>query len=120
MSFLLIIGSIILGIIIIAAVFLLIVIRVIYRIGPYFISCIANSIAYKNETEASAWEYWETYKTKHWAELSVEEKEKIVVANLIIANDVGAVVTQEQLERMLEEQLPITEPHVGLSYPMGG
>ena len=115
MSFLLIIGSIILGIIIIAAVFLLIVIRVIYRIGPYFISCIANSIAYKNETEASAWEYWETHKTKSWADLSEEEKERIVIANLIIANDIGMVVTQEELVKMLEEQLPITEPHVGLS-----
>lgn len=117
MSFLLMIGCIILGIIIIAVVFLLIVIRVIYRIGPYDIPCIANSIAYKNETEASAWEYWETHKTKSWAELSEEEKERIVIANLIIANDIGMVVTKEQLEKMLEDQMPVTEPHVGLKYP---
>ena len=37
---------------------------------------------------------------------------------LIIADDVGAVVTKEKLTIMLEEQLPISEPHVGLSYPM--
>ena len=110
MSFLLTIGCIILGIIIIAALFIGIVILAMY--------CVASGIAYKNETETSAWDYWETHKHKPWAELSVEEKEKIVVANIIIADDVGAVVTKEQLVRMLEEQLPITEPHVGLSYPM--
>ena len=65
------------GIIIIAAVFLLIVIRVIYRIGPYFISCIANSIAYKNETEASAWEYWDTHKTKHWLNFLWKKKKRL-------------------------------------------
>lgn len=116
MSFLLMIGCIILGIIIIAVVFLLIVIRVIYRIGPYFISRIANSIAYKNEIDASAWEYWETHKTKSWVNLSEEEKERIVIANLIIANDIGMVVTKEQLVKMLEDQMPVTEPHVGLKY----
>lgn len=58
-------------------------------------------------------------KSKQWCELSDEEKEKMIIANLIIANDVGAVVTKEQLVKMLEEQLPITEPHIGLSYPMG-
>lgn len=110
MSFLLIIGSIILGIIIIAALFIGFVILAMY--------CVASGIAYKNETENSAWDYWETHKRKPWAELSVEEKEKIVVANLIIAEDVGIVVTKEQLARMLEEQLPVTEPHVGLRYRM--
>ena len=43
----------------------------------------------------------------------------MIIANLIIANDVGAVVTKEQLTKMLDEQLPITEPHIGLSYPKG-
>ena len=111
MSFLLTVVCVILGIIIIAALFIGIVILAMY--------CGASGIAYKSETEASAWDYWETHKCKPWAELSEEEKEKIIVANLIIADDVGAVVTKEQLVKMLEEQLPVTEPHVGLSYPMG-
>lgn len=111
MSFLITIGCIILGIIIIAVLFIGIVILAMY--------CVASGIAYKNETEASAWDYWETHKRKPWAELSVEEKEKIIVANLIIADDVGVVVSKEQLVKMLEEQLPVTEPHVGMSYPMG-
>ena len=111
MSFLLTVVCVILGIIIIAALFIAIVIFAMY--------CVASGIAYKNETEASAWDYWETHKNKSWTDLSVEEKEKIIVANLIIADDVGAVVTKEQLVKMLEEQLPVTEPHAGLSYPMG-
>lgn len=110
MSFILTIGCVILGIIIIVVLFIGIVILAMY--------CFASGIAYKNETEASAWDYWEIHKLKSWAELSVEEKEKIVSANLIIANDVGAVVTKEQLVKLLEEQLPITEPNVGLSYPI--
>lgn len=40
----------------------------------------------------------------------------MIIANLIIADDVGAVVTKEQLTKMLEEQLPVIEPHSGLSY----
>lgn len=110
-SFLLTIGCIILGIIIISALFIGIVILAMYYV--------ASGIAYKNETEASAWDYWETHNRKHWAELSVEEKEKIVVANLIIADDIVVVVSKKQLVKILEEQLPVTEPHVGLSYPMG-
>ena len=98
------------GIIIIAALFIGFVILAMY--------CVASGIAYKNATENSAWDYWETHKRKPWSELSVKEKEKIVVANLIIAEDVGIVVTKEQLARMLEEQLPVTEPHVGLRYRM--
>lgn len=80
---------------------------------------VALGIGYKNETEASAWDYWESMKSKRWSELSDEEKEKMIIANLIIANYVGAVVTKEQLAKMLDEQLPITEPHIGLSYPIG-
>lgn len=53
-------------------------------------------------------------KSKRWSELSEDEKEKMIIANLIIADDVGLVVTQEQIIQMLEEQLPITEPNVGL------
>ena len=44
---------------------------------------------------------WETLKNKSWAELSEEEKRK-----LIIANDVGVVITEIQIEKMLEELLP--------------
>ena len=77
---------------------------------------VAMGIGHKNETEASAWDYWETTKCKRWRELSDEEKEKMIIANLIIADDVGVVVTEEQLIKMLDEQLPITESHVGLRY----
>lgn len=40
----------------------------------------------------------------------------MIIANLIIANDVGVAVTKEQLAKMLDEQLPIIEPHRGLTY----
>lgn len=108
MNWLIIITLIILGIVVALAIF----------IGYIFIVgySVALGIGYKNETEASAWDYWESMKSKRWSELSDEEKEKMIIANLIIANDVGAVVTKEQLAKMLEEQLPIIEPHRGLTY----
>lgn len=111
MNWLIIITLIILGIVVALAIF----------IGYIFIVgySVALGIGYKNETEASAWDYWESMRSKRWSELSDEEKEKMIIANLIIANDVGAVVTKEQLAKMLDEQLPITEPHIGLSYPIG-
>lgn len=99
---------IILGFIIAGVIFIGIIIFMMYAV--------AAGIGYKNETEASAWEYWELKKCKRWCELSDEEKEKMIVANLIIADDVGTVVTEEQLIKMLDEQLPITEPHIGLRY----
>ena len=101
---------IILGIIVAVAIFIGYIIFVTYAV--------ALGIGYKNETEASAWDYWERMKSKRWSELSDEEKEKMIIANLIIADDVGTIVTEEQLATMLEEQLPITKPHIGLSYPM--
>lgn len=108
MNWLIIITLIILGIVVALAIF----------IGYIFIVgySVALGIGYKNETEASAWDYWESMKSKRWSELSDEEKEKMIIANLIIANDVGAVVTKEQLAKMLDEQLPIIEPHRGLTY----
>lgn len=106
MNWLIIIILIILGIIVALAIF----IGYIFMVGY----AVAAGIGYKNETEASAWEYWERMKSKRWYELSDDEKEKMIIANLIIADDVGAVVTKEQIIQMLEEQLPITEPLVGL------
>jgi hypothetical protein len=108
MNWLIIITLIILGIVVALAIF----------IGYIFIVgySVALGIGYKNETEASAWDYWESMKSKRWSELSDEEKEKMIIANLIIANDVGVVVTKEQLAKMLDEQLPIIEPHRGLTY----
>lgn len=111
MNWLIIIILIILGIIVALAVFIGCIIFVTYAV--------ALGIGYKNETEANAWDYWERMKSKRWDELTEEEQEKMIIANLIIANDVGAVVTKEQLAKMLDEQLPITEPHIGLSYPIG-
>ncbi len=102
------VGWIILGIIIIVAILIGIICFLIYAV--------AFGIGHKNETEASAWLYWETHKIKAWSELSDEEKEKMVIANLIIADDVGAVVTKEEIVKILEEQPPITEPHIGLSF----
>ena len=98
----------ILGIIVALAVFIGIII-----FGMY---AVALGIGYKNETEASAWDYWERMKSKRWSELTNEEQEKMIIANLIIADDVGAVVTKEHLTKMLEEKLPVIEPHSGLSY----
>ena len=111
MNWLIIIILIILGTIVALAVFIGCIIFVMYAV--------ALGIGYKNETEANAWDYWESMKSKRWDELTEDEQEKMIIANLIIANDVGAVVTKEQLTKMLDEQLPITEPHIGLSYPMG-
>lgn len=110
MNWLMIIILIILGIIIALAVFIGYIIFIMYAV--------ALGIDYKNETEANAWDYWERMKSKRWDELTEEEQEKMIIANLIIANDVGAVVTKVQLVKMLDEQLPITEPHTGLCYPM--
>ena len=111
MNWLIIVILLILGIIVALAVFIGYIIFVMYAV--------ALGIGYKNETDASAWEYWERMKSNRWDELTEEEQEKMIIANLIIADDVGAVVTKEQLVKMLEEQLPIIEPHRGLSYPMG-
>lgn len=111
MNWLIIIILIILGIIVALAVFIGCIIFVTYAV--------ALGLGYKNETEANAWDYWERMKSKRWDELTEEDQEKMIIANLIIANDVGAVVTKEQLAKMLDEQLPITEPHIGLSYPIG-
>lgn len=111
MSFLIILGLIILGLIIL----------VLGIIGLFWLVmyAVASGIAYKDETGKSAWDYWETMKSKPWADISEEEKEKLIIANLVIADDVGAVVTKEQLIKMLEEQLPIIGPNVGLSYHIG-
>lgn len=108
MNWLIIIILIILGIIVALAVFIGIII-----FGMY---AVALGIGYKNETEASAWDYWERMKSKRWSELTTEEKEKMIIANLIIADDLGTVVTKEQLVKMLEEQLPIIEPYRSLTY----
>lgn len=99
---------IVIGIVIVIAIFIGFVVFLIYAV--------AMGIGYKNETEASAWDYWETMKWKRWCELSDDEKEKMIMANQIIADDIGIIVSREQLIELLEEQLPITEPKVGLSY----
>lgn len=99
---------IILGFIIAATIFIESIVFLVYAV--------AAGIGYKRETEASAWDYWEIRKCKRWSELSNEEKEKMILANLIIADDVGVVVTEVQLTKILDEQLPITEPHMGLRY----
>lgn len=99
---------IILAFIIAVSIFIGIIIFMMYAV--------AAGIGHKNEIEASVWDYWETTKCKRWRELSDEEKEKMIIANMIIADDVGVIVTKEQLIKMLDEQLPITEPHIGLCY----
>lgn len=99
---------IILGFIIAVSIFIGIIIFMMYAV--------AAGIGHKNEIEASTWDYWETMKCKRWRELSDEEKENMIIANMIIADDVGVVVTKEQLIKLLDEQLPITEPHIGLCY----
>ena len=96
---------IVIGIVIVIAIFI-----------GFVIYAVAMGIGYKNETEASAWDYWETMKCKRWCELSDDEKEKMIMANQIIADDIGIIVYRDQLIELLEEQLPITEPKVGLSY----
>lgn len=101
---------IVIGIVIVIAIFIGFVVFLVYAV--------AMGIGYKNETEASAWDYWETMKCKRWCELSDDEKEKMIIANQMIADDIGIIVSREQLIELLEEQLPITEPKVGLSYPM--
>ena len=108
------ISNIVLGIIIAG----IIIAGIVIGFFAFVFWAVGSGIAYKNETESSAWEYWEKMKTKRWGDLSEDEKEKLILANLVIANDVGVVVKREQLVKMLEEQLPITEPHVGLSYPI--
>lgn len=101
MSFLTIIGVVILGAIILVIIF----------IGfRTLVMSVVSGIAYKMRLKHRQ-DDWETLKNKSWAELSEEEKRK-----LIIANDVGVVITEIQIEKMLEEQLPITEPNVGLRY----
>lgn len=108
MSWIITILLIIIGIIIAMAIFIGLIVISIYAV--------AMGIGHKHETEASAWDYWERMKNKRWIELSEEDKEKMVLANQIIADDIGIIVSREQLIEMLEDQLPITEPKVGLSY----
>lgn len=64
----------------------------------------------------SAWGYFEVMKAKRWSDFSTEEKKRMIAANMIIADDLGVVVNEKQIEEWLEEQLPITEPNIGLNY----
>jgi len=77
---------------------------------------VASGISYKNKTEQSAWDYWEQNKVHKWCDLSSKEQERMVVVCMIIADDIGMVTTEDNVKKMLQQQLPITEPNVGLAY----
>lgn len=81
-----------------------------------FFYAIAAGIGYKYKTESEAWEYWENMKVKKWTDLTEEEKNRLVIACMIISDDVGAVVTEERVIEMLKSQLPVLTPNVGLTY----
>ena len=82
----------------------------------FIIYATASGIAYKNETTNSAWDYWEKMKGNNWAELSEEERKKLITAYMIIADDVGMVITEGKVMEILEEQLPVKEQHIGLKH----
>ena len=82
-----------------------------------FATLIAGAIGAKRQMEDNAWTYWESKKGVTWEDLSGDEKEKLIGACMIIADDCGIVCTEERVKELLQEQLPITEPHVGLSFP---
>ncbi len=68
MSILASLGWIIIGIIIIAAILIGIFLLLFYTVG--------SALCYQKQTQASAWDYWETHKCKSWSELSDEENGK--------------------------------------------
>lgn len=70
----------------------------------------------KARIDKEGWEYWERMKRYTWSELSEDEKRTMVEAAMIINADCGACISEERTREMLKEQLPITEPHVGLTY----
>lgn len=100
---------------------LLVGIYLLYKIACFillgFATLIAGAIGAKKQIEYNAWAYWESKKSLSWNELSDDEKEKVISACMIIADDCGMVCSEERVKELLQEQLPITEPHVGLSFP---
>lgn len=85
-------------------------------LGVLLMYSVVLAIGHKNKTVADAWEYWESHKCKSWNELTKEEKDEILIACIIIEDDCGGICLEEKLKTMLQEQLPIIEPNVGLTH----
>ena len=83
---------------------------------PIIMYSVASGLSHLKKVQEEAWDYWEKMKHNRWEDLSEDEQKKLVHACMIIAEDVGAVTTEEEQKQYLKDQLPIYEPHVGLSY----
>lgn len=83
-------------------------------LGYLVIKSVTYGIGYARQTDKDAWDYWEKMKVNKWEDLSDEEKMKMVSACYIINADCGMDVSNEQIISALKEQLPITDPHIGL------
>ena len=83
---------------------------------PVLLYSVAAGLNHFKKVQEEAWDYWEKMKHNRWEDLSEDEQKKLVHACMIIADDVGAVTTEEEQKQYLKDQLPIYEPHVGLTY----
>ena len=83
---------------------------------PVLLYSVAAGLNHFKKVQEEAWDYWEKMKQNRWEDLSEDDQKKLVHACMIIAEDVGAVTTEEEQKQYLKDQLPIYEPHVGLSY----
>lgn len=94
--------------------------KILYFIARFVLITVGQPVGLvlqeKARIDKEAWEYWERMKGRSWRELTDDEKETMVDAAMIINADCGACVSEERTREMLKEQLPITEPHVGLTY----
>ena len=83
---------------------------------PVLLYSVAAGLNHFKKVQEEAWDYWEKMKQNRWEDLSEDDQKKLVHACMIIADDVGVVTTEEEQKQYLKDQLPIYEPHVGLSY----
>ena len=98
----------------ILAVVLIVVLFIVGAIGlVYFF---AYALGARGQAIQDSWDYWEKMKVYKWNDLTEEEQSEHVSACRVIESDCGGVPDYEKILTALKEQLPITDPHVGLKY----
>jgi len=81
----------IIALVIIAVIFIVWLLKILFRCS---VMAGVSAIAHKNQTKQEVWDYWEKMKVNKWGDLSEEEKERLVIACMIMEDDL-VVVTNE-------------------------
>lgn len=96
----------------IVAVILIVALFIAVAIGLVFL--FGAAIGARGPAIQDSWDYWDKMKVHKWEELSKEEQEKLICAYRVIVDDCGGVPDDDKILIALKEQLPITDPRVGL------